>query len=121
KAALAQLSVFEGGFTLESVEGILDLSTLENAPWPMDALQSLVQKSLVRQVTDDRFDLLASVQEYASEHLRTAARYPGSGPEALLAAEMRHGGYFAGLDEKAAVANACAELDNFVAEIGRAS
>jgi hypothetical protein len=55
-----------------------------------------MQKSLVRQVADDRFDLLASVQEYASEHLRTAARYPGSGPEALLAAEMRHGGYFAG-------------------------
>ena len=53
KAALAQLSVFEGGFTLESVEGVLDLSAYENAPWPMDALQSLVHKSLVRQVTDD--------------------------------------------------------------------
>ena len=60
KAAFAQLSVFEGGFTLESVEAILDLSAYENAPWPMDALQSLVQKSLVRQITDDRFDLLVS-------------------------------------------------------------
>jgi len=120
KAALAQLSVFHGGFTLESVEAVLDLSGCENAPWPIDALQSLVQKSLVRQVTDDRFDLLASVQEYAAEHLRTPARYPGSGPEALLAAEIRHGGYFASLDEKAAVANACAELDNFVAACRRA-
>jgi class 3 adenylate cyclase len=44
KAALAQLSVFEGGFTLESVEAVLDLSAYDNAPWPMDALQSLVQK-----------------------------------------------------------------------------
>ena len=121
KAALAQLSVFEGGFTLESVEGILDLSAYEHAPWPMDALQSLVQKSLVRQVTDDRFDLLVSVQEYASEHLRTAARYKGSGPAALLAAEARHGAYFAGLDEKAATADACAELDNFVVACRRAA
>jgi predicted ATPase len=79
KAALAQLSVFEGGFTLESVEAVLDLSAYEKAPWPMDALQSLVQKSLVRQTTDNRFDLLVSVQEYAAEQLRTAARYVGSG------------------------------------------
>jgi len=121
KAALAELSVFEGGFTLESVEEILDLSAYDNAPSPMDALQSLVHKSLVRQVTDDRFDLLVSVQEYAAEHLRTAARYTGSGPAALLAAEARHGAYFAGLDEKATVADACAELDNFVVACRRAA
>ncbi len=121
KAALAQLSVLEGGFKLESVEAILDLSGYDNAPWPIDALQSLVHKSLVRQVTDDRFDLLGSVQEYASEHLRTAARYTGSGPAALLAAEERHGAYFAGLDHKAAIADACAELDNFVVACRRAA
>jgi predicted ATPase/class 3 adenylate cyclase/tetratricopeptide (TPR) repeat protein len=121
KAALAQLSVFEGGFTLESVEGILDLSAYENAPWPMDALQSLVHKSLVRHVTDDRFDLLMSVQEYAAEHLRTVSRYPGSGPAALRAAEVRHGAHFARLDENAAVADACAELDNFVVACRRAA
>jgi predicted ATPase/class 3 adenylate cyclase len=121
KAALAQLSVFEGGFTLESVEGILDLSTYENAPWPMDALQSLVQKSLVRQVTDSRFDLLVSVQEYAKEHLRTAGRYPGSGAEAQRAAEARHGSYFAELDEWAAIGDAGAELDNLVVACRRAA
>jgi len=121
KAALAQLSVFEGGFTLESVEAILDLSAYENPPWPMDALQSLVQKSLVRQVADNRFGLQVSVQEYAAEHLRAAARYTGSGPAALLAAEMRHGEYFAGMDEKAAVAGGCAELDNLVAACRRAA
>jgi predicted ATPase len=121
KAALAQLSVFEGGFTLEAVEGILDLSEYDNAPWPMDALQSLVQKSLVRQVTDDRFDLLVSLQEYVHEHLRAAAHYAGSGPAALLAAEARHGKYFAELDELAATANACAELDNLVVACRRAT
>jgi predicted ATPase/class 3 adenylate cyclase/Tfp pilus assembly protein PilF len=121
KAALAQLSVFEGGFTLESVEAVLDLSAYENAPWPMDALQSLVQKSLIRQVTDNRFDLLVSVQEYAAEQLRTAARYAGSGPAASLAAEIGHGAHFAGLDEKAAVADGCAELDNLVVACRRAA
>jgi class 3 adenylate cyclase/predicted ATPase/Tfp pilus assembly protein PilF len=121
KAGLAQLSVFEGGFTLELVEAVLDLSAYENAPWPMDVLQSLVQKSLVRQVTDQRFDLLVSVQEYALEQLRTTARYTGSGPEALRAAEMRHGAHFAGLDENAAVANGCAELDNLVVACRRAA
>jgi predicted ATPase/class 3 adenylate cyclase/Tfp pilus assembly protein PilF len=121
KAALAQLSVFEGGFTLESAEAVLDLSAFENAPWPMDALQSLVHKSLVRQMTDARFDLLVSVQEYAAEHLRTEGRYAGSGPAALLAAQARHGAYFASLDEKAAIADACAELDNLLVASRRAA
>ena len=121
KAGLAQLSVFEGGFTLESVEAVLDLAAYDNAPWPIDTLQSLVQKSLVRQSTDDRFDLLVSVQEYAAEHLRTPGRYAGSGPAALVAAQVRHGAYFAGLDESADVANGCAELDNLVAACRRAA
>ena len=121
KAALAQVSVFEGGFTLESVEAVLDLSMYENAPWPMDALQSLVQKSLVRQVADGRFDLLVSVQEYAAEQLRTPARFEGSGAEALVAAEIRHGAHFASVDENAAIADGCAELDNLVVACRRAT
>jgi tetratricopeptide (TPR) repeat protein len=121
KAAFAQLSVFEGGFTLDSMEATLDLSAYEDAPWPIDVLQSLLQKSLVRQVTYDRFDLLVSAQEYAAEHLRTHARYAGSGPAALVAAEVRHGLYFSGLTEQAAVSDACAELDNLVAACRRAA
>ena len=118
KAALAQLSVFEGGLTLEAAEAVLDLSDHENAPWPMDALQSLVQKSFVRQVGDARFDLLVSVQEYAAEHLRTPARPSGSA--AALAAQTRHGAYFAGLGEAAAAAGPSVELDNFVVACRRA-
>jgi predicted ATPase/class 3 adenylate cyclase/uncharacterized protein HemY len=121
KSALAQLSVFEGGFTLEAAEAVLDLAGHEDAPWSIDALQSLVQKSLVRQVTDDRFDLLVSVQEYAAEHLRTTGRYAGSGPVAVVAAETRHGAYFAGGDQQAAVDNAVADLDNLVAACRRAA
>jgi predicted ATPase/class 3 adenylate cyclase/Flp pilus assembly protein TadD len=121
RAAFAQLSVFEGGFTVEAAEAVLELAAFENAPWPVDVLQSLVQKSLVRQATYDRFDLLVSAKEYAAEHLRTEGRYAGSGPAALTAAEARHGAYFARLGEKGAIANGCADLDNLVAACRRAA
>jgi predicted ATPase/class 3 adenylate cyclase len=120
KATLAQLSVFDGGFTLEAVEAVLDLSAYPDAPWPPDALQSLVHKSLVRQMTDARFDLLVSVQEYAAEHLRTEGRYTGSGVEAQRTAEIRHGAYFSGLDELAAFGEGIDDLDNIVSTCRRA-
>ena len=120
KMSLAQLSVFEGGFTLEAVEAVLDLSACENAPLPMDALQSLVQKSFVRPLPGERFDLLMSVKEYAAEHLGTEGRYPGSGPSALRAAVVRHGRYFAGLDENIATIGGGVELDNFLTACRRA-
>ena len=121
KATLAQLSIFEGGFTLEAVEAVLDLSAYPDAAWPPDALQSLVHKSLVRQVTDVRFDLLVSVQEYAAEHLRTEGRYAGSGTDAQRAAEARHGAYFAALEESAAFAEGVDDLDNIVSACRRAT
>src|SRR3989442_14947382 len=65
--------------------------------------------------------MLMSVKEYASEHLRTEGRFPGSGPSALAAAEARHSGYFAGLGEKRAVAGACVEIGNLVAACRRAA
>jgi predicted ATPase/class 3 adenylate cyclase/Tfp pilus assembly protein PilF len=120
KAALAQLSVFEGGLTLGAAEAVLDLSGFENAPWPMDALQSLVQKSFVRQVGDARFDMLVSVQEYAAEHLRTEGRFAGSGAQAALLAQVRHGAYFSDLGEAAATADSSVELENFIVACRRA-
>ncbi len=120
KAALAQLSVFEGGFTLEAVEHALDLASFDADLWPVDALQSLVQKSLVRHPTDERFELLVSVQEYAAEHLRTPGRYAGSGPAASLSAQQRHGAWFADLSDALAQADDCADLENMVAACRRA-
>ena len=121
KAALAQLSVFEGGFTIDAVESVLDLVAHGADLWAIDALQSLVQKSLVRHPTDDRFDLLVSVQEYAAEHLRTPGRYAGSGPDAQLAAQQRHGAWYAGLSPALARANDCPELENLVMACRRAA
>ena len=120
KAALAQLSVFEGGFTLESAEAVLDLVQAGDAPWAVDVVQWLIDKSFVRQVADDRFDLLESVREYAAEHLRTEGRYAGSGEAAEAAAQRRHWQRFAGLDERAAVAGGCVEATNLVVACRRA-
>jgi predicted ATPase/class 3 adenylate cyclase len=75
KAALAQLSVFEGGFSLEAAEAVIDLGVLEDPPWTLDVVNALVDKSFVRPVSSeragDRFELLSSVQAYAAEHLVT--------------------------------------------------
>lgn len=72
--ALAQLSVFHGGFEVEAAEATLDLSAHPAAPWVLDVLQALRDKSLVRVAATDRdrlrFALLESVREYAAEHLR---------------------------------------------------
>jgi predicted ATPase/class 3 adenylate cyclase/Tfp pilus assembly protein PilF len=122
KAALAQLSVFEGGFALESAEAVLDLTDFDDgAPWPADALQSLADKSWLRARADDRFELLVSVKEYAAEHLCSAERFPGSGPAALAAAQARHCEHFAAFGEERAMAHGCAELDNLVIACRRAA
>lgn len=115
KVALAQSSVFTGGFTLEAAESVLDLSAVAGAPWTPDVVQSLVEKSLVRACERGRFDLLVSVQLYAVEHLQTPGRFAGSGPRALEATRARHGRWFAQIGPGRAVEDGCAEIHNLVA------
>ena len=115
RSALAQLSVFRGGFTLEAAEAVLDLAATGNTPWPPDIVLSLVEKSFVRQVDDARFDLLESVREYAAEHLASPGHFAGSGPGAALAVEQRHQRFFASLGPQRATEARCVELDNLVA------
>lgn len=80
QVALAQLSVFDGGFSLEAAEAVLD------HPAALDLLQELVDRSWVQQVGADRYGLLVSVQAYVKEHEID-----------LGSAEERHGNYFARL------------------------
>ncbi len=97
QSALAQCSVFEGGFTLAAAESVLDLSAWRDAPSTMDAVQALLDKSLLRAWTQagrERFDLdephfgmYVSIHEYARERLQQAG--------AAAAAEQRHGRHFA--------------------------
>ena len=120
RAGLAQLSVFEGGFTLESAEAVIDASACLDAPWTVDLVASLVDKSLVRRRGDDRFDLLVSVQMYAAEQLQVEGRFGGSGPSAQLGAQRRHMAWFAAFGPLRAGMGRCLELDNLVAACRRA-
>jgi predicted ATPase len=78
----ARLAVFAGGCTLEAAEDVGGAD--------IDTLQSLVDKSLVRQ-SDDRFWMLETIREYAAEQFERD-------PSAALF-RRRHAEYFAELLE----------------------
>ncbi len=143
RSAVAQLSVFDGGFTLPAAEAVLDLGAHESAPPVLDVIQSLVDGSWLRTSVAGgvpRFDMYATIHEYASERL--AERSPtgdvagitgrGAPGEDRAAVEARHGAYFAamgssssieGLDRREGESTWAAfliELDNFVAGCRRA-
>ncbi len=108
QALLAQLSVFVGGFTLQACERVFLAPAGSERPIVMDLLQSLLDRSLVRRVADDRFDLLQSVAAYGRERLN-------QDPQMAQAVADQHARWFAGLSAQAAVENACIELDNLLA------
>lgn len=99
QAALAQCSVFDGGFTLEAAEQVIDVGTWPEAPPVMDVVQSLVDKSLLRawtpqghprrHIEEPFFGLFLSIQDYARAKLRAA------GEAVCTEAERRHGRCFA--------------------------
>ncbi len=106
QAALAQCSVFEGGFTLDAAEAVLDLSLWTDAPSIVDAVQLLVDKSLLRTwvpvdqtrhaLEEPYFGMYLTIHEYAAEKLAA------SGADGRRAAQERHGRHFArfGSDER---------------------
>jgi len=106
QAALAQCSVFEGGFTLDAAEAVLDLSPWPDAPSIVDAVQVLVDKSLLRtwvpvetvrhELEEPYFGMYLTIHDYAAEKLAA------SGTGVQRAAEERHGRHFArsGADER---------------------
>jgi predicted ATPase len=79
-----RLSVFRGGCTLEAAEKVADAD--------LDVLQALVEKSLLRH-TDERFWMLETIREYASERLEDSGE----------AGELRrgHAEHFLALAEEA--------------------
>jgi predicted ATPase/class 3 adenylate cyclase len=87
----ARLSVFAGGWTLESAEVVCDPGELGLDA--LDGLTSLVDKSLVRRAepADDspRFSMLETIREFGQEQLRA-----GGDLDLLL---RRHGEHFLGL------------------------
>ena len=104
QAALAQCSVFEGGFTLEAAEAVLDLDAWPDAPPAMDAVQALVDKSLLRRGCPSRRSRRLrnrrAVLRHVREHPRVrrreaqtrgaAARARGAGAARPLLRGLRH-------------------------------
>lgn len=87
----ALLSVFSGA-TLEAVEGVTGRVTGYESVATLDALGSLVAKSLVRQAdagaTSPRLSMLDTIREFAAERL-------GEDPGLLGAVRRAHADYFA--------------------------
>jgi predicted ATPase len=79
-----RLSVFRGGCTLEAAEDVADAE--------LDTLRSLVDKSLLRH-TDERFWMLETISQYATERLEESGERAGVG--------RRHAKYFLALAEEA--------------------
>jgi predicted ATPase/tRNA A-37 threonylcarbamoyl transferase component Bud32/Tfp pilus assembly protein PilF len=108
QAALAQCAVFQGGFTLEAAENVLDLSDWPEAPWVVDVVQALVDKSLLRMWVPatsghgpeamGRIGMYASLQEYAGQKLCAL------GPQAEAGVEERHGQWYARFGTEEAIA-----------------
>ena len=79
KAALVQCSVFRGGFTIDAAEQVVSLDALPDAPWTVDVVQSLRDKSLLRAWEplalhgELRFGFYESIREFAQKQLGTDA------------------------------------------------
>jgi len=130
RAVLAQLAVFEGGFAWPAVQAVVSLgygsdsgsdgdsdgngNGTDNAPWIIDLLQSLVDKSLVSPQLGARFNLLRSVRDFAEEALGSAGSFTGAGPALRAQVQQRHFRHYAALSEEAALASRGAEVDNLV-------
>jgi predicted ATPase/class 3 adenylate cyclase len=80
----ARMAVFRGGCTLEAAEEVVDAN--------LDALQSLVDKSLLRH-TEGRFWMLETIREYAHELLE--------GNDEADAVRRRHADHYLALGELA--------------------
>jgi tetratricopeptide (TPR) repeat protein len=74
--AVMQGSIFQGGFSWEAAEQVIDLSAFPTAPLTLDVIQSLREKSLLtRQDTrhQARFGMYLSIREYAEHKWRESA------------------------------------------------
>jgi predicted ATPase len=129
KDALAQCSVFRGGFSLEAAEAVLDLGAGRDGSGPppvLDVLQALHEKSLLRAFDsrpasgERRYGLLESIREYAEEKLDQFG--------VTAQAVERHTAYFLGLGPAIGAALPQApnvqrvgpEVDNLIAVCTRA-
>lgn len=101
RAALATLSVFQGGFGGDAAAAVLELSGWARAPKPETVLRRLVDGGLVRSLDRGRFALLHSIAGFAAEKMADAEAVVlrdgthATGHEPRAAAHQRHARWFA--------------------------
>jgi tetratricopeptide (TPR) repeat protein len=104
--ALAQCATFDGSFTLEAAEAVINLAHRPDAPSAMDAIQALCDKSLLRtwlgaesRSATDRpvLRMYLSVHDFAAQKLAAAPADVRAG------VEQRHGAYYAAFGSTAAI------------------
>jgi len=95
QSALAQCSVFRGGFDWDAVEAVVILDDFESAPWSVDVVAELVERSLVsvQEIGGGgaRLSLLVSISVFAAEKLNAATK------SAQTAVRKRHVAYYSRL------------------------
>jgi tetratricopeptide (TPR) repeat protein len=97
----ACVGVFAGSFDVEAAEAVCDAE--------LDTLQSLVDKSLIRQTEGGRFFILDTIREYAREKLRELAD-----PDEL---ETKHASYFLELAELAEIQLSGVEQESWLTRL----
>ncbi len=88
RTAFAQCAVFRGGFSLEAAEAVLDLSAVPGAPYVLDVVQGLRDKSLLyvdEDESDIRFDMYRPIKMFAAKKAAATAD--------LAAVTRRHARY----------------------------
>jgi len=94
--ALVQCAVFRGGFDLEAADAVLDLSRYPEAPWVLDVVGSLLDKSLLTRDESNgepRLGMLVSTREYVQA--KTAWTDPRS--HLVTSLRRRHAAWYARL------------------------
>lgn len=75
QSVLAQLSIFRGGFSVEAIESVVDVTPFDEQLWVVDVVQALRDKSLIRDMEESdvdgaaRFDFYESIQAFAFDRL----------------------------------------------------
>ena len=113
RSAWAQCAVFEGGFALDAAEHVIALDAHADAPWVVDVLGALVDKSLLRASAPlaratagspaPRFSLLPTLHEFARLRLDGASTDGERMPDAADV-QVRHGAWYARFGERDAIA-----------------
>lgn len=104
REALARISVFAGGFTLEAAEAVLAGPTSA-----VDVIGALRDKSLVHVSRAGRLALYVSIRELGQKKLAAL------GGESVRDARMRHARFFSGLSRTFAASRALADEKGAVA------